>query len=110
MREEVHVALVRRGAVQRDRSEETAAGLLEQHAHRDRAEAEAAVLARQLRTEDAGVSCFGAKRSNELGRERLRLRGDHFVAHECGDAVAEIDQFRLEREVHCRFSRIVAAP
>src|SRR5213075_3434063 len=46
--EQIHVAFVGRGAMQRERPDKTAAGLLEDNAHADGAEPEAAVLARKL--------------------------------------------------------------
>src|SRR2546423_14987360 len=96
----MHVALVGSGAVQRERSEETAAGLFEDDAHRDGAESEAAVFTRKLRTVD---SCFARLLTESIDVRRFLFRGDDFVAHECGDAIAQLDELGRKVKVHVSF-------
>ncbi len=73
--------------MQRQRAEETAAGLLEKNAHRQRAEAEAAPLAGQLRAVDSRRSRLLSQRVEIIARE-ISFERDDLVADERRDAIA----------------------
>ena len=96
--------------MQRERPEKTAAGLLENDAHADRAESEAAVLARELRSPHAGAASFIAQSTHV--KRFIALMRNHFIADERRDTITQRDEIGRQFEIHqrCRFSNTVAAP
>src|SRR2546425_12762885 len=96
----MHVAFIGSGAVERQRSEKAAAGLLEDYAHRDGAEPEAAVFAGQLWPIDAG---FARLLTKSFDVRRFFLRGDDFIAHERCHAIAQLDEVAGKFEIHVSF-------
>jgi hypothetical protein len=98
-----HVALVGRGAVQRERAEQGVAGLLEDHGLPAHVEPEAAELAGDVRGEDARLARRGLERLAQLLRRAvargavLLLERHDDVAHE--GARAGLEVFELGREV-----------
>ena len=104
--EQVHVALVRRGAVQGGRAEQAVPGLLEHRGLRADVEAEAAVRTRDGRRQEPGrrarlpAAPGGASSGGPwpvVGR--ARLGGHHDVAHERPHPVAQLERLRCEPRV-----------
>ena len=100
MREEVHVPLIRRGAVHREGAEKTSSRLLEDDTHPDCAESESSELRRELRTEYASASRLRSQFLDELWRERLRFRGDDVDSDEFRHAIAKLEKDWIDIQVH----------
>src|SRR5438093_1679022 len=94
----MHVPFVGSSAVERKRTKEASPGLLENDAHRNGAQSEAAEFARQLRPVDPRLPRFVSQRLN-IARAVL-LGGDDFIANECRHAIAQLDEVRREFEIH----------
>ena len=103
LRQQVHVALVGRRAVERERAEQAVAGLLEDDALLEQVQREPAVLLRDLRGEKAGVGGLllqlCAQLRARLAESELSLGGDGDVAHEGSDAIAQVSKLDGQRGV-----------
>ena len=97
--QQVHVALVGRGAVERDRAEQAAPRLLEDDGHLAHAEPQPAPLPRDMRRVEARGARPGPQRVEPVPRQpvvfvHVGLLRDHLVADEGGGALAQVGQLR----------------